>query len=75
MPSRLPSDLDEKERNTDRRLGLCMPLGTCTEQPFYKPLFFRTQELMIYWGGGMDGQGQREAKRRNNVGVQIMQKC
>lgn len=52
-----------------------MPLGTCTEQPFYKPLFFRTQELMIYWGGGMDGQGQQETKRRNNVGVQIMQKC
>lgn len=40
-----------------------MQLRTCTEQPFYKPLFFRAQDLMINGGGG-EGSG----KRRNNGG-------
>lgn len=40
-----------------------MQLRTCTEQPFYKPLFFRAQDLMINGGGG-EGSG----RRRNNAG-------
>lgn len=47
MSFRLPSDLDEQKRDTDGRLGLCVQLRTCTEQPFHKPLSFRAQDLMI----------------------------
>lgn len=63
VPSSLPSDLDVQKRHADRRLGLCVQLRTCTEQPFYKLLFFRAQDLMINGGGG-EGSG----KRRNNGG-------
>lgn len=52
VPSSLPSDLAEQDRNTGSRLGLGVQLRTCTEQPFYKPLFFRAQDLMIKGGGG-----------------------
>lgn len=68
VSSRLGSDLDEQERNTGGRQGLCVWLRTWAERPFYKPLSFRAQDSMINGAGGTGGRGEI------TVGVQITQK-
>lgn len=66
VPSSLPSDLAQQDRNTSSRLGLGVQLRTHRERPFYKPLFFKT---IILWSPGLDdwggeGETQLEDEKR-----------